>query len=78
MQSIMLKKTNILDTMIILHGNKSSFIIKCDRKNPPQCIYWGEKLYLNDNEITQLLEQTSAIPQGTIDEPSYGSLIPTL
>ncbi|MBK2085331.1 hypothetical protein [Francisella adeliensis] len=67
-----------MSTIINLHGKNSSFIIKCNPKNPPQCIYWGEKLQLNQDEINQLLAQSSAIPQGTIDEPSHGSLIPNL
>lgn len=69
---------NTMSTIINLHGKNSSFIIKCNPKNPPQCIYWGEKLELNQDEINQLLAQSSAIPQGTIDEPSHGSLIPSL
>ncbi|QLE78899.1 alpha-galactosidase [Francisella sp. Scap27] len=64
--------------IICLNGKNSSFIISCNDKNPPQCIYWGEKLQLNQDEIKQLLAQNSAIPQGTIDEPSHGSLIPSL
>ena len=61
-----------------LQGSNSSFIIAYAKNHLPECIYWGEKIAIDESLHSQLLLQSSATPQGTIDLPSSGSLLPTL
>lgn len=61
-----------------LQGRRSSLIIGYKNDSTPQIMYWGEKLIISDEEAQQILKQNHAIPLGTIDQPSYGSVLPTL
>jgi alpha-galactosidase len=61
-----------------LQGKNSSFIIAYDTNHLPECLYWGQKISIEESIHSQPLLQTQAIPQGTIDSPSLGSLLPIL
>ncbi|MED7787684.1 alpha-galactosidase [Francisella sp. 19X1-34] len=63
---------------INLKGKNSCFIIILSDKDLPRCIYWDKLIDLSQNEIKQLDNQKTAIPQAMLDEPSLGSLLPTI